>query len=251
MKIVNGNERHRGGRPTKGTSDRETRILEAVSTGILSKADCTRADPETRHPGGRPTKRTPEITAKIAEAISYGMTNEQAAALAGIDDDTLTQWNKIAEFSGAIKSAVSTRLLARLKRIDVGLPGWQALAWFLERMYPEQFSRPEVRMNQQFLVNKQDNLSIWLHQGAPVALKDKEDGPIEIEDMELVCEAQSESQKALPYTSTADSSGIESMDLECDSEPARAAITDGDPRPGAGMVILAAHARRQHSFVAR
>jgi RecG-like helicase len=99
-----------------------------------------KAQAKTKHPGGRPTKRTAEITARIAEAISFGLTDKEAAAVTEIDDDTLTQWRKIPEFSGAIKTAVATRKLARLKRIEAGEPGWQGTACAMERQYPESFA---------------------------------------------------------------------------------------------------------------
>jgi hypothetical protein len=101
---------------------------------------------EPKHPGGRPTKRTPEITEQICEAISYGLTDEEVAAMVGIDDSTLTCWKKIPEFSGAIKKAVALRKLDRLKRIEKGEPGWQGTAWAMERLYPKEFSRPEVQL---------------------------------------------------------------------------------------------------------
>jgi hypothetical protein len=103
-------------------------------------------DIEPKHPGGRPTKRTPEITEQICEGISYGLTDEEVAAMVGIDNSTLTCWKKIPEFSGAIKKAVTTRKLARLKRIESGEPGWQGTAWAMERQYPKEFSRPEVQL---------------------------------------------------------------------------------------------------------
>jgi len=43
---------------------------------------------EPKHPGGRPTKRTSEITEQICAAISYGLTDEEVAAMVGIDDST-------------------------------------------------------------------------------------------------------------------------------------------------------------------
>jgi hypothetical protein len=49
-------------------------------------------------PGGRPSARTPEITEKICEAISYDLTDEEVAAMVGIDDSTLTCWKKDPEF---------------------------------------------------------------------------------------------------------------------------------------------------------
>ena len=54
---------------------------------------------------GRPTKRSPEVIAKIAEAVAKGLTDEEAALLAGINPDTMTEWRKDPEFSGAIKRA--------------------------------------------------------------------------------------------------------------------------------------------------
>jgi Bacteriophage CII protein len=103
---------------------------------------------EPKHPGGRPTKRTPEITDQICEAISYGLTDEEVAAMVGIDDSTLTRWKKDREFCGAIKKALATRKLGRLKRIEAGERGWQGTAWAMERQYPEHFSSPEIQMRQ-------------------------------------------------------------------------------------------------------
>ena len=40
MKIVNGIERHRGGRPTKRTSVRESLLLKAIAKGLPLKAAC-------------------------------------------------------------------------------------------------------------------------------------------------------------------------------------------------------------------
>ena len=108
---------------------------------------------EPKHPGGRPSKRTPEITDKICDAISYGLTDEEVAAMVGIDDSTLTCWKKIPEFSGAIKKAVALRKLDRLKRIEKGEPGWQGTAWAMERMYPKEFSRPEVQLQYKLAEN--------------------------------------------------------------------------------------------------
>ena len=74
---------------------------------------------------GRPTKRTPEMVAKVAEAVAIGLTDEEASLLAGIDPDTMTEWRKDPEFSGAIKRATAERLLLRLERIEAGEQGWQ------------------------------------------------------------------------------------------------------------------------------
>ena len=56
---------------------------------------------------GRPTKRTPQVVAKIAEAIAIGLTDEEASLLVGINPDTMTEWRKDPEFSGAIEKGRS------------------------------------------------------------------------------------------------------------------------------------------------
>lgn len=108
-----------------------------------------------KHLGGRPSKRTAAITKKIAEAISYGLTYQEAADIAHINNDTLSQWREIPEFSEALKSAISTRKLVRLRRIDAGRQGWQGTAWIMERCFPLEYSRPEVQLNQQINLNAQ------------------------------------------------------------------------------------------------
>jgi hypothetical protein len=70
--------------------------------------------------------------------------------------DTMTEWRKDAEFSGAIKRATAQRLLQRLERIEAGEQGWQGTAWALERLHPARFARPEV-MNQIAVVNAGGN----------------------------------------------------------------------------------------------
>ena len=102
---------------------------------------------------GRPTKRTPEAVAKIAESVASGLTDEEASLLAGVNPDTMTEWRKDPEFSGAIKRATAQRLKLRLERIEAGEAGWQGTAWALERIYPKRFSRPDVQFAQQINVS--------------------------------------------------------------------------------------------------
>ena len=71
----------------------------------------------------------PEVVAKIAEAIAIGLTDEEASLLAGIDPDTMTEWRKNPEFSGAIKRATAERLLrawsaSRQENKDGREPAW-------------------------------------------------------------------------------------------------------------------------------
>jgi hypothetical protein len=64
------------------------------------------------------------MVARIAKAISLGLNDEETAALVRIDRDTLLEWNRDPEFSGAIKSAVADRMVKRLERIESGGNGW-------------------------------------------------------------------------------------------------------------------------------
>jgi hypothetical protein len=96
---------------------------------------------------GRPTKRTPELTATIAESISFGLTDEEAAAVAGITPWTMCHWRRIPEFSEALKKATALRLQNRLKKIEMGADGWQGAAWLTERLMPLRYSRPELQLN--------------------------------------------------------------------------------------------------------
>jgi hypothetical protein len=170
VQIVNGSKRHSGGLPARRTSRKGKLAQHGITQPFPPKACSKSGDPEAKHPGGRPTKRTSEITARIAEATSFGLTDEEAAAIVGIDDLTLTRWRKIPEFCRAIKSAVAARKLTRLKRIDAGGPGWQGTAWSLERQYPERFARPEIQLNlgrASTDSQKRENTLLWLNRELP------------------------------------------------------------------------------------
>jgi hypothetical protein len=173
-----------------------------------------------------------------------------ACRLAGMCFNTFNDWrDKDSSFAIKVERAEALAVERLWTRITKAAEkDWRAALCLLERRHPEMFARPDVQLNLQLAAKPQhDNLSVWLQQGAPVALNDKEGEPFDIEDLEFVCEAEGESQKALPHTSTLALPDIETMDLTCDSEPTRSAIMDGDPRPGAGMAILAAHARRKQT----
>ena len=50
-----------------------------------------------------PNQAYAEVVARIAEAVAVGLTDEEASLLAGVNPDTMTEWRKDPEFSGAIK----------------------------------------------------------------------------------------------------------------------------------------------------
>ena len=165
---VDGSKRHVSASRFRRTTRKE-RLNLAPGKKMPLKVS-SKGEARAKHPGGRPTKRTPEITARIAEAISFGLTDDEAAAVVGIDDDTLTQWRKIPEFSGAIKRAVAARKLTRLKRIEAGEPGWQGTAWAMERQYPERFAKPEIQLNLDCASResqKHEQIQLFLQQVSP------------------------------------------------------------------------------------
>ena len=103
---------------------------------------------------GRPSKLTPAVLAKLKEAFAYGLNDDQAAAVAGVSDVTLTLWKRRPEFMAEIREAINERLLVRLKRIEEGENGWQGCGWILERLLPRQWAKPEV------LIAVQNNLTL-------------------------------------------------------------------------------------------
>jgi hypothetical protein len=109
------------------------------------------------HPGGRPTKRTAAVMAQIAEAISYGLTDQEAAAIAGISRDTISKWKSIPEFAEIIEGAVAERKLFRLRAIEEGGKSWTSMAWLLERSEPMRFGRPEIQLQ---MTNVTNNLNL-------------------------------------------------------------------------------------------
>jgi hypothetical protein len=103
---------------------------------------------------GRPSKLTPAVMAKLKEALALGLTDEQAAAVVGVSEVTLTMWKRNPAFIAEIRGAVNERLMMRLKRIEAGELGWQGCGWLLERLLPRQWAKPEV------LIAVQNNLNV-------------------------------------------------------------------------------------------
>ena len=120
-------------------------------------------------PPGRPTKLTAEVQRLVVEALQAGNYIETAAALAGVHKDTLYEWLKRGRgqprgvyraFSDAVEKAMAiaevrgvelvtragegtpTVLNAQGQVVTPGIPPqWQAMAWRLERKYPEKWGR--------------------------------------------------------------------------------------------------------------
>lgn len=86
-------------------------------------------------------KYKPELIRKICKYISEGSSNKDAALLAEISEETFYAWQRSKlEFSESIKKAEAER---KRHLIDIVFKAaekqWTAAAWYLERVYPEEF----------------------------------------------------------------------------------------------------------------
>lgn len=118
---------------------------------------------------GRPTDCTPDIADAVAQHIIDGLSNRDAAALAGISESAFYEWLKrgreelerresprvkpgskqwereqpFVEFAEQVKKAIPQRKLKHLGNINKAATDgtWQASAWLLERLHPDEFSK--------------------------------------------------------------------------------------------------------------
>ena len=124
-------------------------------------------------PAGRPTKLTSELIDKVRNFSQIGMTWEDFATFAGVGLSTVRFWRRIgeketerrtrgrtpiAEFDLHVellavtkRARLSSKYACMQKIMEVGFggkdkpdgttyPNWQALAWLLERQYPDEFA---------------------------------------------------------------------------------------------------------------
>lgn len=100
----------------------------------------------------RPTALNPHVQARLVEAFNLGQTSiASACAYAGISEAVYYKWMKqgregddrYIEFLEAIEKARADAVLINLGVIrKAAMNGqWQAAAWWLERVLPQQFAR--------------------------------------------------------------------------------------------------------------
>lgn len=92
----------------------------------------------------RPPKYTPERHKKVIDAIRLGATQRLAAAYAGVDEATVINWkHRYLHFLHAVNEAQGAATVGWLAKIEKAANDgtWQAAAWKLERLYPQEYGR--------------------------------------------------------------------------------------------------------------
>ena len=100
---------------------------------------------------GRPTKLTPELHTEIVRTIKAGNYIETAAAMAGINRDTLREWvrqgirhpaGKYGSFARDVEKAMAhSEVMDVLGIRKAGEREWTARAWLLERRFPDKWGK--------------------------------------------------------------------------------------------------------------
>lgn len=91
---------------------------------------------------GRKSKLTPELQADIIKCIEAQQSYRSTCDYCCISHDSFERWMKNkAGFAAAVrKSEAKVRLLLMKGIKDAGQKQWQALAWLLERRWPDEFA---------------------------------------------------------------------------------------------------------------
>lgn len=92
---------------------------------------------------GRRSKYTPEIVERICSVLADGNTRRTAAAVVGIDENTLLRWiHRHADFAERVKTAEQEAVRRNVAIIQRAAERtWQAAAWWLERRFPDEFGQ--------------------------------------------------------------------------------------------------------------
>jgi hypothetical protein len=97
----------------------------------------------------RPLNLSPKALKFIADCLFDGLTDSETALLAGVSQKFIER-ARAGEQCPEIKRATLHRkrhYIALIRDGDDRSNHWQRIAWFLERRYPREFSKPEVQLN--------------------------------------------------------------------------------------------------------
>jgi transposase len=150
-----------------------------------------------KHKGGRPTKKTPDRETLLLKAIEQGMPYKAACKISGLGFTTFNDWRDTdPSFALKLEVAEGVAIERNVEFIQAAASkDWKAAAWLLERRHPEMFARPEVQLNHQISIKaEENNLFIWMqpHAALPAPEGKYSALPIDIGDLELVCDAEAE-----------------------------------------------------------
>lgn len=115
------------------------------------------------------TKLTDKLCDKICEEIKAGTPMKHAAISHGISSVTFYNWynrgkeaksGKFKRFYEQVEEAKSVAITLRTRRIyKAGKDNWQADAWWLERVAPQEFGRKD-KLNVNADVKTQQNINL-------------------------------------------------------------------------------------------
>jgi hypothetical protein len=87
------------------------------------------------------TNLTPELLSQVAACFVDGFNDVETGILCDVHPDSIRKWRKL----NILKKAELARKQSLIQRItDSSQRDWTRWAWFLERRFPLEFSRPEV-----------------------------------------------------------------------------------------------------------
>lgn len=103
-------------------------------------------------------KCTQEVIEQATACKRNGMSNKDIIAFIGVHESTFYRWlnnpktdnqRKLGESLKSAESSFKAALRSRIVKASEDPRHWQAAAWTLERMYPDEYGRPEARMRQE------------------------------------------------------------------------------------------------------
>lgn len=126
----------------------------------------------------RQTKLTPECQKRILDALSVGATHRLACEYGGISQETFYTWIEkgkagkppYTEFLEAFTRTQGTAAVGWLAKIEAAADAgdWRAVAWKLERRYPEEYGKQVQDVTHKFTGPLQVELTQYGHDSDPV-----------------------------------------------------------------------------------
>lgn len=114
---------------------------------------------------------TPEQERTLLQLVAAGMPQSNAAECVDLTPQAVSKRKaRNSGFLEAINKARSKGMFAHLAKI-LKDKDWRSSAWYLERQFPEEFARPEVRAMLQVANISTDDLAKAIHAGLAAIAK--------------------------------------------------------------------------------